>query len=113
MYGSEDRVYSLGAVRSGTLVTLQYAGGTWRNPTTRESINPDDASRGNYRVALVTRDGQRTTTRLLPTGTSIRPFQWQADRDYDSAIVRCHVSGSGERLTGTVRDQMTISPPGP
>ncbi len=113
VYGSEDRVYSLGAVRSGTLVTLQYAGGTWRNPTTRESINPDDASRGNYRVALVTRDGQRTTTRLLPTGTSIRPFQWQADRDYDSAIVRCHVSGSGERLTGTVRYQMTISPPGP
>ena len=77
---------------------------------THESINPDDASQSIFGVAISTRDSSRHSSWFR--GTAVRAFQWRADRDYDSLVLRCHIFGAYDNLAGQVYYRMTIGPPG-
>ena len=102
---------SIGPVRQGTLITLKYDGGAWKNPLTHESINPDDASQSKYRVAIVAKRAAFSLITFVSHGTANRAFQCRVREDCDSLILECRISGDNDPLTGLVFYQMTITPP--
>jgi hypothetical protein len=102
----------LGALHQGTLVTLQYDGGTWTKPVTGEQVNPDEASQNSYRVAIAFKFGKSLHISLVTHGTADRPFQWRAPRDCDSVSVWCNTSATNAALNGRVYYRVTITPPG-
>jgi hypothetical protein len=112
LHGTDKLGLLIGPVRQGTQITLQYDGGTWTNPLTQQSINPDDASHGIYSVAIATRGANPRIIRVLPTGTAEQAFHWRANQDYESLVLRCSIAGIGDRLGGRVYYRMTVHPPG-
>ena len=112
--GADNRGSDLGTVRRGTLITLQYKGGMWRNRTAKGNfaVSPDAAGTVLlYRVAIMTGDSPSRMVQLIPTGTSNHAFQWRADRDYPKLLIRSGFADTGARLLNSVQYQLTMQPP--
>ncbi len=106
--------YTIGALKRGETVTLQYVEGRWKEHGKKATDNPD-APNTNPGSALVIAekgvgDAPGNVIVVVPTGTAAEPFVYRADRDIADAVLR--IQGQGQNFggyPGSVRYRVFVS----
>jgi hypothetical protein len=107
---------SLGAIKAGTVMRLQYVSGRWKAWGKFASACPDDANeheRGDTnRLAIVNlpASGPAETLAVVPTGTAEKPFEFTAPRDLENVALRIK-GGQGDwtkNPDGHVKYRVTV-----
>lgn len=85
--------YTVGPVKQGDVITLQYVSGKWKTWGGIASASPDDenvAGGDKCRMGICAlfpnNDLQKLT--LVPGLTANNPFSWTADKDYEKIILQ-------------------------
>ena len=83
---------SLGAIRPGQHVTLQYVEGRWNlmgQPDPAKWFSPDEAPRADNRLGIYSlENGEAKLLSDVPNGTKHHPFHYHFLKNYENVILR-------------------------
>ena len=111
--------FPLGAIRSGTKISLQYVSGNWKAWGHVASANPDDdkpkeGDQCRVVIALPSKDGKPgRVLRVVPGKTATKPFVYDVQTDYPELVLRIH--GRNDVFAGnpgSVKYSVKIQQPG-
>jgi outer membrane biosynthesis protein TonB len=113
------RGLSLGAIKAGTVLRLQYVSGKWKAWGKLPSACPDDPNEhdpGDHnRLAIVSApaSGPVETLAVVPTETAAKPFEFTVPRDLENVALR--ISGGhgdwAKNPDGHVQYRVTVLSP--
>jgi hypothetical protein len=107
--------YALGAISKGTKITFQYVSGKWKGWGHIPTANPDEESpeggrKSRVAIALPGSAGALgDVITTLPAGTQYTPFEFDAQQDYPSLILR--INNATFNGPGQVVYTVTLAPP--
>jgi hypothetical protein len=111
--------FRLGAVRSGTKISLQYLTGKWKAWGILATSNPDDETTDGgeqCRVVIALPSmggGTGKVLAVVPPDTKTKPFVYTTQADHTELVLR--INGRGKAFSsnpGSVEYSVKITPPG-
>jgi hypothetical protein len=110
-----ERGLSLGVMKAGMVLRLQYVSGTWKAWGHNATASPDDPNeheRGDKnRLAIVNilTSGAVEPLVVVPTGTVTNPFEFTAPRDLENVALRINSDGNwASNPNGHVKYRVTV-----
>jgi hypothetical protein len=116
---NNPNAFRLGAVRSGTKISLQYLSGKWKAWGVLPTSNPDNEKIDGVEecrlvIALPSMGGKTgRVLAIVPPETKTKPFVYTAQADHSEVVLRINGRGSAfSSNPGSVEYSVKIAPPG-
>jgi hypothetical protein len=106
--------FSLGTIREGDTITLQYVKGLWKGHGNIATANPDaidEVTGDKYRlvIAAAAKDGKPGPVILIiPPGTAERPYVYHVPATAEAAVLRIHENSDRTDNPGSVTYKIKI-----
>ncbi|HEY3898418.1 MAG TPA: hypothetical protein VGM54_07385 [Chthoniobacter sp.] len=106
--------YSLGAVRQGDVITLQYVSGLWKGHGGIASDNPDELNGKNDESRLVIARGANKGAPgeiivMVPPRTAKTAFSFTFPTSREEVVLRIHKNSENPKNPGSVVYQVQVS----